>query len=138
MEGSISPTSPDLSKIVDLATLCTLPPIGQALSWWMSGTSITTTLLCRHFDTCLQFSQIVSLSPCYCLYLFKLFYFVLTGYNCGLGSLASTLLSQRNRCSLVTAVYSSALVNSLIISASISLSLGPCMNHSFNCLSIFL
>ena len=57
MDHSISPAS------ADLAALYTLLPIGQELSWQMAGTTISASLLHWCFGNCLQFSQIVSLSP---------------------------------------------------------------------------
>ena len=75
MDGSVSPTSADISKVIDLAALDTLLPISQALSGWMVGTIVTATLLCGHFGMCLWLSHIVSLSPFYCLYLIKLLCF---------------------------------------------------------------
>ena len=44
-DHSTSYTSADLSKVVDLATLCTFLTIGQALSGWMAGATIAATLL---------------------------------------------------------------------------------------------
>ena len=89
----ISPTSADLSEVVDLATLHTLLPIGKAFSGWMARTTITATLICGHFGTCLWFAQIASLSPFYCLYLVKHLCFTKTGYYCRLGSLVFPFLS---------------------------------------------
>ena len=87
MDGSISPTSTNLSKVVDLAALCTLLLIGQPLPGWMTGTTITGTMLLSHFGTCLWFSQIMSLSPFIVYILSNFFVSMKTGYYCGLGSL---------------------------------------------------
>ena len=45
MYSCISPASSDFSEVIDLAAVCTLLPIGWALSGWMAGTTITATLL---------------------------------------------------------------------------------------------
>ena len=74
MNGSISPTSADLSKVVNLATLHTLLPNGWALSGWMAGNTITAPLLHRHFgmyfSDCVSVILLLSVScqtPLFCL-----------------------------------------------------------------------
>ena len=64
---------PLLQTSLKWLTLPHFTPIGQTLSGWIAGTTITATLLHGHVDTCLWFLQIVSLYPIYCLYLVKLF-----------------------------------------------------------------
>ena len=105
MDGSISPTSADLSTVIDLAALHTFLAIDQALSGCMAGTTITTTLLTWYCGTCLWFSQIMSLCPSFIVFIlsisFGLLRLVITA-DCALW--VSTLFAQINTCSLVTAV----------------------------------
>ena len=80
MDHSTSYISVVLSKVVDLAILCTSLTIGWALSGWKAGITITATLL-RYFGMCLQFSLNLSLPHSYFILsksfvLFKLFIIV--------------------------------------------------------------
>ena len=118
MDGSISPTPADLSKVVDLAALHTLLPIGRALSGWMAGTTITDSTLWLFLDVFVIFSDCVTLLlSVSCLTL--LFYLDWLLLQTGLFGLP-LFFAQTNTCSLVTAGLYLALVSSLIISASIS------------------
>ena len=100
MDNSTSYASVTLSKVGNLATLCTIPTLGLASSGWMVGTKIITTLL----------------NGCFC---------------------ASTSFTLVRTCLCVTSLFSLVLAKSHI-STSMSLSFNPCMNWSFNCLSISL
>ena len=104
MDGSNSPTSADFSKVVDLATLHALLPIGQVLSGWKTGPTITGTLLHGNFLTCLQVSQIVSLSLFLSIWSSS-FVFLRLVIIADLVLWALTLFAQTNICSLVTAVF---------------------------------
>ena len=138
MDGSISSTSADLSKVVDLATLYTILPIGKALSGWMAGNAITVTLLFRHFGMFCNFPRLCLCSPFIVFILSNSFVPQRLVVIADLALWASTFLAQTNTCSLFTAVLPLTLVSSLIISDSISVSLSLCINCSFNCLSMCL
>ena len=139
MDHSNSYASADLSKVVDLATLCTCTflTIGWTSSGWMAGTTVTTTLLQRHFGICLQFSLNLCVCPSHCLDLIKGFFsfklFIIVDW----GFWASTLLVHARTCSLVTSLISSVLLSSHIISTSISLSFNLCIIYSFYCLFLY-
>ena len=65
--------------------------VGHASSGWMAGTTVTTTLLCRHFGMCLQFSA--NLSGSLSLFLScQVFCLISTIYNQGLKYLGLSTL----------------------------------------------
>ena len=129
-------TAADLSKVVDFPKLCTFPTMGWALSGWMAGTAIDTTLLYRHFGICLKFSPSLSLSLSHCLYLIKVFVSFRLPIIADWAFWASTHFAHARTCSLIISLLSSVLMCSLIISTRMSLSFNLCMNCSFNWLSI--
>ena len=135
MNSCISPASAYLSEVIDLVTVHTLLPIGQPMSWWMAGTTITTAFLCRCSEMCLPISHIVFESPFAIFTLSNSFVLLKLAIIADWALWALTLFVQPNTCSLIMSALSLALVSSLIISVTISLSLIPCMNCSFNCLS---
>ena len=67
-----------------------------------------------------------------------LFFFFKFSRKTGYVFWASALLAHARTCSLFTFSFSSTCFSSFIISMLMSLSFSPCMNCSFNCLSISL
>ena len=107
MDGSISPASADLSKVFDLATLCTPLPIGQALSRWMAGFTITATLASQAFWHMFTiFSDCFSAPPFYCFTLSDSFVVLRVLIIADWALQASTHFVQASTCSLVTTVLS--------------------------------
>ena len=113
MYFSISYTSADLYKVVDLAKFYKFLTKGQASSGWVAGTNIASPLLYWSCSMCLQFSLNMSLPPPTIFVISKSFVssrlFIIADW----AFWVSTLFASARTLSLITSLLSSVLVNPL-------------------------
>ena len=125
----------DSFVVVVLSACYTLLSICQATSGQMAGTTVTAFL----FLVC---------ACCYTSIWFSILFSVLISSECSVSPnllkmvecafCASTLLAHTSICSFVMFSFPLLFVSCFIISIIMSLPFSPCINYSFNCVSIYL
>ena len=133
MDLSTSLASAHFSEMVHLAAFCALLSICQALSRWMARTTIAAILFHGHFGRCMQFSHHLPPFTSHCFYSIKVFVSLRPLIIADWALCTLTLFVLVRTCTLVMILFSSDLVSSLIISASISLSFNQGKNCLYNC-----